>query len=303
MKASSFRYLVKEGTKNVWLNRLMTIASIGVLTTCLLLIGFSFLITANINSMIQYLGDQNEVVFFIRDDATEAQVEETYDSLKMNPDLFDVVYIDKEQALEEFKASMDEEAAALLDGLEGDENPCPASFRFKIVDLSKTSTIVRQLELSPIREKINAPTDVADSMTNIRSLVNTFGSVLVAVLAVISLVIIANTIRASVFSRRREINIMKYVGATNNFIRLPFFVEGILIGLIAGGLALLLTWGGYEYLFAYISENSTTWVHQLFSNILPFRSVLIPLMIGYFGAGAVVGALGCTFSVRNHLKV
>ena len=208
MKASSFKYLVKEGATNVWLNRLMSLASVGVLTTCLLLIGFSLLITANINNMVDYIGDQNEVVFFIKDDATQEQIDETFASLKNDERLFDVVYTDKAQALEEYKETMGD-SAILLEGLEGEDNPCPASYRFKVADLSQTSAIVGELESNPIKELINAPTDVADTMTNVKDMINVFGLVLVVVLVVVSLVIIANTIRATVFSRRREINIMK----------------------------------------------------------------------------------------------
>ena len=122
MKASSFKYLVKEGATNVWLNRLMSLASVGVLTTCLLLIGFSLLITANINNMVDYIGDQNEVVFFIKDDATQEQIDETFVSLKNDERLFDVVYTDKAQALEEYKKTMGD-SAILLEGLEGEDNP------------------------------------------------------------------------------------------------------------------------------------------------------------------------------------
>ena len=302
MKASSFKYLVKEGATNVWLNRLMSLASVGVLTTCLLLIGFSWLITANINNMIDYIGDQNEVVFFIKDDATQEQIDETLAALKADGRLFDVVYKNREQALEEFKETMGEDAV-LLEGLEGEDNPCPASYRFKIVDLSDTSAIVNELSENPIKLKINAPTDVADTMTNVKDMINVFGMVLIVVLIIVSLVIIANTIRATVFSRRREINIMKYVGATNNFIRVPFFVEGILIGAIAAVLAFLLVWGGYALLFNYITDHASTWLRQLLSSVIPFSQIAWPLFGCFVGSGVIVGTVGCTFSIRNHLKV
>lgn len=302
MKASSFKYLVKEGATNVWLNRLMSLASVGVLTTCLLLIGFSWLITANINNMIDYIGDQNEVVFFIKDDATQEQIDETLAALKADDRLFDVVYKNREQALEEFKETMGEDAV-LLEGLEGEDNPCPASYRFKIVDLSNTSAIVNELSENPIKLKINAPTDVADTMTNVKDMINVFGMVLIVVLIIVSLVIIANTIRATVFSRRREINIMKYVGATNNFIRVPFFVEGILIGAIAAVLAFLLVWGGYALLFNYITDHASTWLRQLLSSVIPFSQIAWPLFGCFVGSGVIVGTVGCTFSIRNHLKV
>ncbi len=302
MKASSFKYLVKEGATNVWLNRLMSLASVGVLTTCLLLIGFSSLIALNINRMVDYMGDQNEIVFFIKDDATQEQIDETLNSLQNDSRLFDVIYVDKAQALEEYKETMGD-SAILLEGLEGEENPCPASYRFKLSDISQTSAIVAELEQNPIKEKINAPTDIADTMTNIKDMITVFGVVLVAVLVVVSLVIIANTIRATVFSRRREINIMKYVGATNNFIRIPFFVEGILIGAIAAVIAFLLIWGGYSLLFGYMENHASTWLRQILGSIIPFNEIMWPLLGYFLAAGVVVGAVGCTFSIRNHLKV
>lgn len=302
MKASSFKYLVKEGATNVWLNRLMSLASIGVLTTCLLLIGFSWLITANIGRMVDYIGDQNEVVFFIKDDATQEQIDETLSSLEGDSRLFDVTYIDKQQALEEYKSTMGD-SAILLEGLEGEDNPCPASYRFKITDLSQTSAIVAELDSNPIKELINAPTDVADTMTNVKDMINVFGMVLVIVLVIVSLVIIANTIRATVFSRRREINIMKYVGATNNFIRIPFFVEGVLIGVIAAIFAFLLIWGGYTLLFDYMTNHASTWLRQTLSSIIPFSEIMWSLLGCFVGSGVIVGTVGCTFSIRNHLKV
>ena len=304
MKVNSFKYLVKEGVRNVWKNRLMTLASVGVLTTCLLLIGFSFLITANINGMVDYIGDQNEVVFFIKEDAAEEEIQAALNVLEQDERLFDVVYVDREQALEEFKLTMDEDAAALLDGLEGEENPCLASFRFKITDLSQTSLIVSELETSSLKEKINAPTDVADTMTNIKDMINVFGSVLILVLVVVSLVIIANTIRATVVARHREIRIMRYVGATGNFIRLPFFVEGVLIGLFSATLAFLLIWGIYILVFGYATGQTSVWLQDLFAgSIIPFEAVAWPLLGGFLAGGAFVGSVGCLFSIRTHLKV
>ena len=252
--------------------------------------------------MVDYIGDQNEVVFFIKDDATQEQIDETFASLKNDERLFDVVYTDKAQALEEYKETMGD-SAILLEGLEGEDNPCPASYRFKVADLSQTSAIVGELESNPIKELINAPTDVADTMTNVKDMINVFGLVLVVVLVVVSLVIIANTIRATVFSRRREINIMKYVGATNNFIRVPFFVEGILIGAIAAILAFLLIWGGYSLLFNYMTNHASVWLKQLLSSIIPFSQIAWPLLGCFMGSGVIVGTVGCTFSIRNHLKV
>ena len=302
MKASSFKYLVKEGGKNVWLNRLMSFASIGVLTTCLLLIGFSWLLSANIASMIDYIGDQNEVVMFIKDDVSEEDVAANLQTLQHDSRLFDVTYVSKEQAMEELSETM-EDSAALLEGLEGDENPLPRSYRFRIVDLEDTSEIVSEFSQNPITEQINAPTDVADTITNIRDMINLFAMIIIIALVIVSLVIISNTIRATVFSRRKEINIMKYVGATNNFIRIPFFVEGIFIGLISAAIAFLLIWGIYFLLFSLMADYASSWLNDLIASIIPFEQIAGELLGGFVLAGVVVGAVGCTFSVRNHLKV
>ena len=302
MKASSFKYLVKEGGKNVWLNRLMSFASIGVLTTCLLLIGFSWLLSANIASMIDYIGDQNEVVMFIKDDVSEEDVAANLQTLQHDSRLFDVTYVSKEQAMEELSETM-EDSAALLEGLEGDENPLPRSYRFRIVDLEDTSEIVSEFSQNPITEQINAPTDVADTITNIRDMINLFAMIIIIALVIVSLVVISNTIRATVFSRRKEINIMKYVGATNNFIRIPFFVEGIFIGLISAAIAFLLIWGIYFLLFSLMADYASSWLNDLMASIIPFEQIAGKLLGGFVLAGVVVGAVGCTFSVRNHLKV
>lgn len=302
MRASSFKYLVKEGGKNVWKNRLMSFASVGVLTTCLLLIGFSWLLSANINNMVSYIGDQNEVVFFIKDGTSQEDIDSNLTTLKADNRLFDVLYVSKAQALEDYKKTMGD-GAVLLEGLEGEENPCPASFRFKIVDLAQTKDIVAELESNPIKERINAPTDVAETITNVKDMINVFALILILALVIVSLVIIANTIRASVFSRRREINIMKYVGATNNFIRVPFFMEGILIGMVAALLAFFLVWGVYAFLFGFLTDYASSWLQQLFTSVIPFRAVMWELLAYFLGAGIIVGTVGCTFSVRNHLKV
>lgn len=302
MKASSFKYLVKEGGKNVWLNRMMSVASIGVLTACLLLIGFSWLITTNISRIITFLEDKNEVVFFVTDDATEEQISELHRQLDADSRLFDVAYISKEQGLEEYKQSMGD-SAVLLEGLENEENPIPASFRFKVDDLSQLDEVVATYDSSPIKELLRAPTDVADTMTNISSMVTMGGLILIVALVIVSLVIIANTIRATVFSRRKEINIMKYVGATDNFIRLPFFVEGLLLGLISALLAFLCVWGGYSALVNMLVSNASDWLESAAQNILPFQEVALPLGLIFAGAGAFTGVVGSLFSVRSHLKV
>ena len=144
----------------------------------------------------------------------------------------------------------------------------------------------------------------ADAIVKLKNMVNLFGGAIIIALVLVSLVIIANTIRAAVFTRRKEINIMKYVGATDNFIRFPFMVEGLLLGLISAVLAFLIIWGGYAMLSDAILKNSTvTFLASMMQRLLPFKEVALKLGLCFAGAGVITGMLGSIISVRSHLKV
>lgn len=301
MKASSLRYLIRDGAKNIWLNRMLSIASIGILTTCLLLIGFSWLITTNINSIVKFVENKNEIVLFIREGTTEEQITSLQERLEADDRLMEIQFISKEQGLEDYKESLGD-GGTLLEGLE-DDNPIPASFRFKAVNLADMSDIADDYSALAVTEKMNAPTDVADTLSGISNMINVAGIVLIAALVVVSLIIISNTIRATVFARRKEINIMKYVGATNNFIRIPFFVEGLLLGLISAALAFLLVWLGYSAMIEAVVQEASSWIGSAVENLLPFDQVALPLAGIFAAAGSCTGVIGCMFSIRNHLKV
>lgn len=301
MRASSFRYLVKSGVKNLWNNRMMTIASVGTLIACLLIVGFAVLFSINVDSIVEYMGQQNEIVVFMELDTPEEYMSVMKDDLAEMDGLGTITYISRQQAFEDYKAKLGDKAD-ILDGME-DDHYLPASFRAKILDPEKVDILMTSIRRMDYVNEVQAPTDLAKTLVSVRRMVNTLGGAVIAALVAVSLVIITNTIRASVFNRRKEINIMKYVGATNSFIRIPFLVEGVLLGVIAAVVAYLAIWGGYTVFLNAMSTESSSWLSSITQHVMPFRQVSGKLMLWFLVAGILTGGLGSTFSMRGHLKV
>lgn len=301
MRASSFRYLVRSGVKNLWNNRMMTIASVGTLIACLLIVGFAVLFSINVDSIVEYMGQQNEIVVFMELDTPEEYMSVMKDDLAEMDGLGTITYISRQQAFEDYKAKLGDKAD-ILDGME-DDHYLPASFRAKILDPEKVDILMTSIRRMDYVNEVQAPTDLAKTLVSVRRMVNTLGGAVIAALVAVSLVIITNTIRASVFNRRKEINIMKYVGATNSFIRIPFLVEGVLLGVIAAVIAYLAIWGGYTVFLNAMSTESSSWLSSITQHVMPFRQVSGKLMLWFLVAGILTGGLGSTFSMRGHLKV
>ena len=301
MSGGGLKYLIKEGVKNLWTNRLMTFASVGVLTACLLIVGFAMLFSQNVNSMVGYLEDQNEIVVYLEKENTEERNLEIESELRQISDLKEVVYFDRATVFQLQKEKLGSASALLSDD---DNNPYYAYYTVKEKDLEKiTDTVAAIKEIAGVKQ-VSFYKDFADSIVKVKNMVNLFGGAIIIALVLVSLVIIANTIRAAVFTRRKEINIMKYVGATDNFIRFPFMVEGLLLGLISAALAFLMVWGGYTMLTNAIMDNSTvTFLASMMQRMLPFKQVAVGLGLCFAGAGIVTGVLGSIISVRTHLKV
>ena len=301
MKGSSFRYLCKEGVTSIWKNRMMSAASIGVLVACMLLIGFSVLLSMNVNNIVGYLEDQNEVVIFLEDSADEAAAESVGSQLEKMDNIFDLRFISKEEGLKNQSEWLggDEE---LLEWLEED-NPLPYSYRLRVKDLSLIAETTQEISSIQGVESVKAPQDVAEIISSVKKAVYVGGGVIIGVLFLVSLLIIANTIKITVFNRRKEINIMKYVGATDSFIRLPFLVEGVLIGTISSMLAYGILWIGYDKCVEYIRASGLAWVSDISSSILSFHAIGLSLFGIFAAIGIGVGAIGSMVFVRKYLKV
>ena len=294
-------YLIREGLRSLWQNKMMTLASVAVLSACLLLIGAAGLLSVNLNAAMQTIEDQNEVEIFILDSATEDQQTALANTIKNDATLQNYVYVSKQDALNEMKQKFGEDNP-LLEGYEED-NPFPASYRVQLKDLATLKDTVAVYEALEGIEQINAPTDVADTLLSVSNLVTTVCFVFVAVLVGVSLLIISNTIRLTVFNRRREINIMKYVGATNWFIRIPFLVEGMAIGLISALIAFGLVTLGYGSVMDMLAQTTSPFIANLSGGMVPYSGLWPVVLTGFIAGGVGTGAIGSLVSMQKHLEV
>ncbi len=302
MRGSSFGYLVKEGIKNIYANRLMSFASIGTLVACMLLIGSSLLLSMNVNVVVGHFETQNEIVAYLYDDVTQEQVFQIDQQIAMIDNIYDTIYLDKDAVLQEQQAMLGD-LGPLLDSLEGEENPLPATYRMKVTDLAQLSSTVMRVEAIDGIEMVHSPDQVAEVFVSLKNAISTGGMFIVAILIVVSLVIIGNTIKVTVFNRRKEINIMKYVGATDGFIRLPFFVEGFLLGLLSALISFGLLWLGYNYIMEIIAENPSIWIEQAYANMIQFKDIAYRMLSWFAGGGIGIGVFGSMFFVNKYLKV
>lgn len=304
MKGSSFKYLLKEGVRNVWSNRVMSFTSIGVLTTCLIIVGAAYLITANVNNIVGYVGSQNEMVVFLKNVANEQREQQkasTEAQIKKIQNIKSLEFVSKEEALKNTKQSLGKDGH-LLDGLE-QRNTLPDSFVIKVKEISLAKDTSQSLKQISEIEIVKAADEVTETMTYIQKTVSTFGSILIIALAVISLFIISNTIRATIFARRKEINIMKFVGATNSFIRIPFVIEGLVLGVISAVIAFLLIWGSYSYMLISFQTKATIDIRVALQNMIAFKSIAFDIITFFLITGSVLGMLGSAISVRKHARV
>lgn len=301
MRASNVSYLIKKGISSVWKNFVMSFASFSILLVSLLQVSISVLVMMNVNIIMGNIEDTNQIIVYIKDGVSDSTVEHIGDVLKNNADLTDIEYVSKEDAEKEFIDTYLGEFAEIMEYLES--NPMPEAYKVRVTDVEKIRPIVAAIQTLDGIEKVRAPYDFADALVNIR---NTFSIIIVAVLltlVLVSIVIISNTIRTSVFARRSEITIMKYVGATNGFIKLPFFVEGMFVGILAGAAAWGLAWFIYDSIFSLFTENFTLWEMFGFFNLIPFDSVNWTVLAIDCGAGALLGAVGTIISMGKYLKV
>ena len=286
-------YLVKEGFKSVWNNRMMSLASIGVLVSCLLMTGLAVLLSLNVTSVVNSVGKDNKVTVFLNDNVNELQaVMEIGRELRNIENVSECEFYSKDEAIKE----LEEELGNLFDELQGENNPLPHAFHITMEDLSKYDETVDKIVNTQGVYKVSHRSDVASKLTSLNELVTQIGLWIVIVLALISLFIISNSIRMTMYSRRFEISIMKSVGATNWFIRVPFIIEGEVLGLIAG----LLSSG----IIAFLYNGMIVAVQYIipFSKI-NYSDVAFPMTLSFILLGVVIGAIGAGISIGRYLKM
>jgi len=293
MKNKSIRYLFKQGFKNIFSNGLMSFASVSVLFACLLLVGGAFLMYFNIQKGVDYVGSMGEIVLFVEDGVSEIECAGIQRTLESLPELHDVHFISSSEGLEELKAEIagGEDLFSMLEG----EDILPNSFKVKVKDPNEYERLVQQLSQIYGISSVVANGKIANTLTNISTAIATFGVAVVVVLLVVSIFILINTIKLAMFTRRKEIYIMKMVGATNSFVRVPFFVEAGILGIFSALAAYVAVRFGYVGLTKYLAELNIT--------AISWDEVEITVFLSFLAVGFVVGMLSSSVSIKKYLKV
>ena len=296
MSGASFRYLVKEGFRNTWTNRMMSIASICVLLSCLVLIGSASMIFLNINSLVQKIEDENVIMVYIDDEATDADIDEMGIKLNDISNVEKIEFVAKEDAWAEQIATMDEAQAEFFTETT-DEIPLPDAYKVTVKDLNQFTSTVKEIKALDHIYTVRQNTDLAKKLATLSHGITIIAIVIISVLFAISLFIISNTIKLTVYSRRLEISIMKSVGATNSFVQLPFVVGGIILGGVAGVVSLFAVWGIYE-----VAVKSFADVFRSIGlTALTFTDYALPILGIFIAIGIVSGVGGSLITMRKYL--
>ena len=289
MKLRQFFHLIREGLRNTWQNRVMASASVGVLICCLMLTGFAYLMYVNVEAVFYYAVDQNTVAVFLEEDLTDAEVEKLGVRLESLKNVNVKEFISKEEFMDRFG---DELTEGIVDSYQGDKNPMPNAYMITMKDLDLFQQTLKEVQSIPGVEEASYDAGVASTLSQVRKVVLAIGGGIIGVLLVVSLFIIVNTIKLTVYNRRLEIYIMKSVGATDGYVRFPFVVEGLLLGVVAGGIG----YGLISLLYRALANNLTTF------KLVPFGQQWLPLLVCFLAGGMLVGVCGSAISIRKYLK-
>ena len=286
-------YLIKEGIKSVWNNRMMSAASIGVLVSCLLITGAAVLLSLNVTNVVEEIGKDNQITVFLRDDIDELEaIQKVGPELRRLDNIASCEFYSKEQGIEEWES----ELGSLFGELKGDENPLPHAFHIAMVDLSQYEDTVNNIKTVDGVDMVSDRSELAQRLTDLNLLVTKVGLWLVAALGLISLFIISNSVRMTMYSRRFEISIMKSVGATNHFVRTPFVIEGIVLGLISGAIA--------SGVIAFLYEAMISAVKYIVPiTEIPYSELAFQMSVSFIVFGMIVGAMGALISIGRYLNM
>ncbi len=287
--------MIGEGFRNIFIHGFMSFASITIIMACLIVMGSFTLLDVNINNIIDDIGDQNQILAFVDENlSADEAAAKLQTKIEAVDNVAEVKFMSNSEARDNFMENYDE---SMMEGI-GDD-VFRHRFVIQLTDLSlMDETQAALLNIDGI-EKVNAPTEFADKFISVRNVVSAVSLALIIILVAVSLFIITNTIKLATFGRREEIAIMKMVGASNSFIRCPFVVEGLILGIVGGGLAFLAQWGLYEVLQNKIAE----FIGFSFISIVPFSQVGLLVFLVFMAVGVLVGAFGGTIAIKNFLKV
>ena len=295
MKMNNIGYLIKEGVRSIFSHGLMSFASVCVTVACMIIVGSFSILMYNLSIMVQELNQTNEVICYVDSVYTDAEAKSVHSRINMIDNVFRADYVSREQALEEFIEDHDNDSA--FQGVD------PQDLRHRIVvvleDNSRMEETVALLEQVDGVAMIDAEFELAEGFTTISSVLGLVSTGIIAILLIVSLLIISNTVKLAMYDRKNEIAIMKMVGATNGFIRFPFIVQGFFLGILGAALAFGAEWFLYDSLVKKIAQVDAL---GLFS-FIPFMDLLVPMVVTFAAAGLFVGIFGSISAIRKFMDV
>ena len=292
---SSLSYFWGETFRSLFRNRFMAIASVLTVTLSMFILGVFLSAVLNINHMASYLENQVEMTVYLKDGLTTDQVMGIGKYLKAQPGMKEIKFTNKDQAMKDFRERMGDQQG-LLDAING--NPLPASYQMSFQTPEQLKTAAEVVAKYQGVETVQYGKDIIEQLYKVAQIIRLSGIVLIIFLAGAELFIISNTIRLTVFARRREIQIMKYVGASNGFIRWPFLFEGMVIGFLGSGFASLILWEGYKTVVSEMAAAGLVFIPMI--PLSPFMGYTTLIILA---AGIVIGVMGSAISLRKYMKV
>lgn len=295
MKINNIGYLLKEGIRGIFSHGFMSFAAVCVTVACLLIVGSFSVLAYNIDMLVEKLNQTNEILVYIDETLSEAEAKSVQTKINTIDNVLQATFVSREEALEEFIKDHDGDAA--FSGVEASD------LRHRVVVtlldnklMAQTDETIQQI---PGVAKTNAAYELAEGFSTIQDVLHMVSVAMIVALLIVSLLIISNTVKLAMYDRRDEIAIMKMVGATNGFIRLPFIVEGFTLGMIGAAVAFVLEWAVYDALVVRVGEMDAL---QLFS-FVPFETLLFPMVVVFAAAGMFVGIVGSWSSIRKFMDV
>ena len=302
MRISTFGYSMKQGVKNIGRNKMFSIASVATMAACIFLFGLFYAIVMNFNYIVEKAEEGVAITVFFDDDATESEKDDIGEKLEKAEGVLEVKYVSADEAWDKFKDDYFGESGELAEGFKND-NPLANSDNYEVymADVSKQKDVVSYAETLDGVRKVNKSDVVAKTLTSVNKLVGYISIAIIAILLAVSIFLISNTVTMGITVRREEIAIMKYIGAKDGFVRAPFVIEGLLIGVVGALIPLVLLYFMYDKAVAYVMTR-----FSLLNNIIDFLPVahvyrtLLPVGIAL---GVGIGFVGSFFTIRKHLKV
>ena len=295
MKLNNIGYLLKEGFKGIFTHGFMSFAAVCVTVACLVIVGSFSILAYNLDEMVEDLNKTSEILVYVDSDLSDAEARSIGTKINTLDNILQATFVSREEALEDFIADHDGDSA--FSGVQASD------LRHRYVVSLEDNLLMKQtdeqLKQIPGVAKTDAAYELAEGFTTIQSVLHIVSAAVIAVLLVVSLLIISNTVKLAMYDRKDEIAIMKMVGATNGFIRLPFVVEGFTLGMIGAALAFGMEWGLYD---ALVEEISLVDSLKLFT-FVPFQELLIPMIATFAFAGLFVGIVGSWTSIRKFMDV